>query len=156
MTSGARCSDELLEPVVAVDDATIQIVEIGRREAAAVERHERTQVRRNHRHDVQDHPLRLVAGLARIAGVAERVDDLEPLEQHLLAMLSISSRARAQRRRRGVDVETAQQLAHGRRTDVGQERDVVLFPRLRPEVQIFVFVQQLVGRTSCLPGSMTT
>ena len=50
--------DELLQPVVAVDDAAIEIVQIGRGEAAAVERNERTQIRRNHRDDVQDHPLR--------------------------------------------------------------------------------------------------
>ena len=50
--------DQLLQTVVAVDDAAIEIVQVGRREAATVERHERTQIRRNHRNDVQDHPLR--------------------------------------------------------------------------------------------------
>ena len=65
--------EQLLEAVVAVDDAAIEIVEIRRREAAAVERNERTQLRRNDRDDVEDHPLGTMAGLA------ERVDDLEPL-----------------------------------------------------------------------------
>ena len=55
--------DQPLQTVVAVDDAAIEIVEVGRREAAAIERHQRTQVRRNHRHLREDHPLRLVAGL---------------------------------------------------------------------------------------------
>ena len=79
--------DELLQTVVAVDHATIEIVQVGGREATAVERHERAQVRRNDRNDVQDHPLRVVARVAGVAGVAERVDDLEPLEQLLLAVL---------------------------------------------------------------------
>jgi len=52
---------QLLEPVVAVDDAAVQIVEIRRREATAVERHQRAQVRRQHGNDVQHHPLGLVA-----------------------------------------------------------------------------------------------
>jgi hypothetical protein len=39
---------QVLETVVAVDDAAIEIVQIGRRETAAFERNERTQVRRDH------------------------------------------------------------------------------------------------------------
>src|SRR5205814_3254497 len=41
--------EELLEAVVAVDDAAIEIVEIRCREAASVERHEPTKLRRNDR-----------------------------------------------------------------------------------------------------------
>ena len=41
--------DELFQPVVAVDHAAIEVVEIGRGEAAAIERHQRTQLRWNHR-----------------------------------------------------------------------------------------------------------
>ena len=67
-----------LQAVVAVDDAAVEIVEIRGRKAAAVERHQRTQVRRNHRHHGQDHPLRLVAG------IAERLDDLQPLGELLV------------------------------------------------------------------------
>ena len=62
---------EALQTVVAVDDAAVEIVEITRREAAAVELDHRTQIRRNDRHDIEDHPARLVAGLA------ERLDDFE-------------------------------------------------------------------------------
>ena len=56
--------DQLHQPVVAVDDAAIEIVQIRRRETAAVERNERTQIRRNHRYDVHDQPFGLVALLA--------------------------------------------------------------------------------------------
>ena len=139
--------DELLQPVVAVDDAAIEIVEIGRGEAPAVERHERTQIGRNHRNDVEDHPFGPVASLARIARVAERVDDLEPLEQHLLAVLRrLGHDLRTQRVRERVDVDAAQQLAHGRRADVGHERNVVLFLRLGAKGEILVFVEELVDR----------
>ena len=67
-----------LQAVVAVDDAAVEVVEVRRREAAAVERHQRTQVRRNHRHHGQDHPLRLVAG------IAEGLDDLQALGELLV------------------------------------------------------------------------
>ena len=40
-----------LQAVVAVDDAAVEIVEIGRGEAAAVERHQRAQLRRDDRHE---------------------------------------------------------------------------------------------------------
>ncbi len=70
-----------LQPIVAVDDPAIEIVEVGGREAAAVERHQRTQIRRDHRHFGQDHPLRLVAG------VHERLDDLQPLGEPLRLQL---------------------------------------------------------------------
>ena len=53
---------------------------------------------------------------------------------------------RAERFGERVDVEAAEQLAHGRRADVGDERGVVLFLRLGAEIQVLVFVEQLVDR----------
>jgi hypothetical protein len=53
--------DQPLQAVVAVDDAAVEIVQVRRREAAAIERHQRTQVRRDHRDDLHDHPFRAVA-----------------------------------------------------------------------------------------------
>ena len=55
--------EQALQPVVAVDDAAIQVVQVGGREAAAVERHQRTQLRRQHRQHFHDHPVGLDAGL---------------------------------------------------------------------------------------------
>ena len=66
-----------LQAIVAVDDATVEVVEVGGREAPAVERHQRPQVRRNDRHLGQDHPFRLVAR------VHEGLDDLQPLGEAL-------------------------------------------------------------------------
>ena len=51
---------QLLQPVVAVDDAAIEIVQIGCRKAAAIQRHQRAQLWRNDRQHVENHPLRLV------------------------------------------------------------------------------------------------
>ena len=64
---------QLLQPVVAVDDAAIEIVQIGGGEAAAIQRHQRAQLRRNDRQHVENHPLRLVARLA------EGLDHLQAL-----------------------------------------------------------------------------
>ena len=75
-----------LQAIVAVDDAAVEIVEVGGREAAAVERHQRAQIRRDHRHLGQDHPLRLVAG------VHERLDDLQPLGETLRLELALRLR----------------------------------------------------------------
>src|SRR5207302_3734830 len=55
---------ELLQAVVAVDDAAIEVVQIGSGEAAAVERNERTQFGGKHGNDIENHPFGLVAGLA--------------------------------------------------------------------------------------------
>ena len=54
--------DQLLEPVVAVDDAAIEIVQIAGGEVAAIEQHERPQVGRNDRDALQHHPFGLVCG----------------------------------------------------------------------------------------------
>ena len=70
---GSMQLHQLLQPVVAIDDAAIEVVEIGSGEAAAIERHQGAQLGRNHRYHVQNHPLRLVAGLA------ESFQDLQTL-----------------------------------------------------------------------------
>ena len=64
---------QLLEAVVAVDDAAVEVVEVGGGEAAAVQWHEGAKLWRDHGDHVEDHPLRLVVGLA------EGLDDLEAL-----------------------------------------------------------------------------
>ena len=61
---GSAKLHELFEAVVAVDDATIEVVKIRRGETATVERHKGTQLRRKNRNNVENHPLRLVAALA--------------------------------------------------------------------------------------------
>ena len=72
-----------LQAVVAVDDAAVEVVEVRGREAAAVERHERAQVRRDDRNFGQDHPFRLVAGMH------EGLDDLQALGEALRLQLAL-------------------------------------------------------------------
>ena len=110
----------------------------------------RPQVRRDDRDDVQDHPLRLVAHVTRVPRVAERVDDLEPLEQHLLAMLRrLRQHLSAQLLGRLVDVQLLEELTDRGRADVGDERAIAFFLRLRLQVEVLVLVEQL---TSSLPA----
>src|SRR5215472_5797114 len=54
---------QLLQPIVAVDDAAIEVVEIRSGETAAIERNERAQLRRKNRNHVENHPLRFIAAL---------------------------------------------------------------------------------------------
>ena len=71
-----------LEAVVAVDDAPVEIVQVRRREPAAVQRHQRPELRRDDRNDGEDHPLRTVAAFD------EALDQLEPLDDLLELLLA--------------------------------------------------------------------
>ena len=66
--------EQSLQTVVSVDDAAVQIVQIGGRKAAAVQLYHRSDFRRNDRNDIQNHPLRTVAGMM------ECLDNLQTLE----------------------------------------------------------------------------
>jgi hypothetical protein len=76
MISGSLQFEQALEAVVAVDDAAIQVIQIGGRETAAVQRHQRTQVRRQHRQHLENHPVRLDAGLLEAFEHLEALGDL--------------------------------------------------------------------------------
>ncbi len=126
---------QLLQPVVAVDDAAIEVVQVRGREAAAVERHERTQFRRNHRNDVENHPLRPVARFP------ERVDDLQPLgELQLLLRRGLRLHLLAHLNREPIDVDALQQLLDRFGAHLGLEAVLVLLARLA----VALFVEQLV------------
>src|SRR5689334_6839981 len=71
---------EPLEAVVPVDDAAVEVVEVGGREAAAVQLDHRAQLRRDDRDRLQDHHLRAVAR------VDEGGDDLQALDGALLLL----------------------------------------------------------------------
>ncbi len=99
---------QLLQPVVAVDHAAIEVVEIGRGEAAAIERHQRAQLRGNDRQHVENHPLRLVAALA------EGLDDLEALGiLELLLRGGLGLHALAQLDAELVDLHALEQFLDG-------------------------------------------
>ena len=64
---------QALQPVVAVDHPPVQVVQVRGGETAALERHQRPQIRRQHRDHLEDHPFRPVAG------ADEGLDHVEPL-----------------------------------------------------------------------------
>ena len=114
--------EQTLQPVVTVDHAAIQVVQVRRRETAAIERHERTQFRRQHRQHFEHHPVGLDART------------LECLEhfQALRVLLDLRFRTRvlefgAQHLDLLVDVDRAQQFAHAFRAHLGTEFVTVLF-----------------------------
>ena len=78
--------EEPLQPVVAVDHAAVEVVEVGGREAATVELHHRAEVRRDHRHRVEHHAHRRVDLAVVVVDAVERRDDLEPLDRLGLAL----------------------------------------------------------------------
>src|SRR5215208_4731384 len=49
--------EQALEAVVPVDDPPVEIVQVRRREAAAVQLDHRAELRRNHRNYIEDHPF---------------------------------------------------------------------------------------------------
>ncbi len=72
--------EQPLEAVVAVDDAAVEVVEVGGGEAPTVELHHRAQLRRDHGHGVEHHHLGLVARLD------EGGDDLQALDRARLLL----------------------------------------------------------------------
>ena len=87
--------EQSLEPVVAVDDAPVEVVQVGGREAATVELDHRAQVRRDDRQDRQDHPV------GPGAAAAEGLDQAQPLDRLLAALAGAGP---------DLDVERASQL----------------------------------------------
>ena len=105
-----------LQTVVAVDNAAIEIVQIRGRKAAAIERHERTQIGWQHRQHRHDHPL----GLDTRA--LEALEHLEALG--VLLDLSFGRSAVelvAQTQYFAVDIDRAKQFADGFGTHHGLE-----------------------------------
>src|SRR5271168_1467520 len=77
---------ELFQPVVAVDDAAIEVIQVGSGEASAVQRHKRAQFRRKNRDHVQNHPLRLVAALAESLKNLQALGKFDPLLQRRISL----------------------------------------------------------------------
>jgi hypothetical protein len=121
---GSAEVEQPLEAVVAVDDPAVQVVEVARREAAAVELHHRTDVRRDHGDRVEDHPRRVVLR------ATERRDDLEALDG-LGALLALAlADLRAQLLAEIVEVDLLEQVLDGlgahAATEVGAVADLHL------------------------------
>src|SRR5450830_950923 len=127
--------DQPLQAVVAVDDAAIEIVQIGRGEAPAVERHQRPQIGRDHRHDGENHPFRLVAG------GDEGLYQLEPLGELLLLDVAVGlHQIGAQLGLHLVEVERLEHLSDRFRAD---GRGEAVGAELLLRLEVLVLGQQL-------------
>src|SRR5690606_30153626 len=129
--------EQSLEAVVPVDDAAVEVVEVGGREAATVQLDHRTQVRRDDRHRVEHHALR------GVVGGEEGVDDLEALEGAGLALTGPRGDGLAQRLRLGGQVEGLQALLDGLGPHVALEVDAVAGLELAVEQLVALEVTDL-------------
>ena len=128
--------EQPLQSVVAVDDAAIEIVQIRRREATAIERHQRTQVRRQHRQHGQHHVFRTIARFE------ERLDELDALGKTLQLRLGIRRRDfLAQANQFLIEIDRLEQLIDRFGAHARVELVAVLFDRR----QILLFVEQLAA-----------
>src|SRR4051812_20363954 len=128
---------QALEAIVAVDHATVQIVQVGGREAAAVERNERAQIRRQNRDHAEHHPLRT------ISRAAERFHDLEALGVLLtLRFRGRGAHVRAELLGERVDVHALEHLDHRFTAHAGFEALVAV---LLEELRVAVLGEQLTA-----------
>ena len=67
--------DQSLQTVVAVNHTAIKIVQIRRCKPAAIQWHQGAQLRRNHRHNSEDHPFRAVARFQKAFNHFQALDD---------------------------------------------------------------------------------
>src|SRR5205823_1111441 len=109
--------EQPLEAVVPVDDAAVEVVQVGGREAAAVELDHRPELRRDHRHGLEDHPLGTV-----LRG-DERRDDLQALDRALLLLALARADLLAEARRLLVEVQDLEQVADRLGTHAAAEVD---------------------------------
>ena len=119
---------QLFEPVVAVDDPAVQVVQIAGGEVPGIQQHQRTQVRRDDRHAIQDHPFRFVVA------VAEAFRHFQPLNEILLLLLARRLfQLFAELDRQLDEVHPRQQLLDGFGPHVGGERFLAVLALRLPE-----------------------
>ena len=78
-----RCAEveQALQAVVAVDDATVEVVQVAGREAATVELHHRAQVRRDDGNRLEDHGARIVQASTLVVATVEGLHDRQALQE---------------------------------------------------------------------------
>ena len=135
--------EEPLQPVVAVDHAAVQVVEVGGREAATVELHHRAQVRRDHRDRVEHHAHRRVDLAVVVVDAVERRDDLEPLDRLRLALALGGEDGVLEELLLGLHVDARDEVLDGLRAHAALEVLLVAVLQLAPDPLV---VDELLGR----------
>jgi hypothetical protein len=141
--------DEPLEPVVPDDHAAVEVVEVGGREAAALERDERAELRGDDRDHPHHHPLRPVVHLP--LGLPEALDHVQPLERVGLPLLGgLGLGLEAELAREPLEVLPLEEGLHGVAADLGDEllgvlvgEAVVVLADLVEDVVILVLGEEL-------------
>ena len=139
---------QAFQAVVADNDATVEIVQVGRGETASVQRHERTQLGRYHRNDFENHPFRTVDPCAGPEGF-NNLQALQGLRLTLLARVVVGAVAQLVRDR--VQVQIGQQIIDGFSSHLGNEligvrvlQPVIVWIQLMvDDVQIFIFREKV-------------
>src|SRR5690348_4734866 len=104
---GSMQLHQLLQTIVAVDHAAIQIVEIRSRKTSAIQRDKWTQLGRNDRDHIENHPLRLVSGFTKT------LDNAQPLGVlQLLLRRSFRFHALANLEAQRFDIDLLEQLLY--------------------------------------------
>ena len=151
---GSLYLHEPFETVVADDDTTIEFVDVGGGETAAVERDEGTQVGRDDRDNVEDHPFGTVVhttGLHTFLRLAERLDDVETFEDVLFALVGgFLGGAVAEFEGEFVEIDFAEELVEGLGTHAGDElvgvgvvEEVVAFGEFLGDGVVFLFAEEV-------------
>jgi hypothetical protein len=107
---------QTLEPVVAVDHAPVEIIQVTRGEATTVELHHRAQIGRNHRQHRQNHPFRPIPALT------EGLNHPQALGRLLAALTLSRLDFELQFLGKPIEVNMAfDQFTHGTGTHIGPE-----------------------------------
>jgi len=131
-----------LQTVVTDDDATIEVIEVGGGETATIQRHQRTQLGRDDRNNLEDHPFGIVHG----RGATESLYNLKTLQSLGLAHLAgIVVGTVAKLIAQGIEVEVFEQVKHSLGTHLGNE-----LVRIAVIEQVVVGIQAVVDNIEVL------
>ena len=131
---------EAFETVVAVDDTAVKIVQVRGGKTPTVQLNHGAQLGRDHRQDVDDHPLRAIAGLV------EGLHTLQALDQLGLLLAAGTVELLTEVCRQLCTVNACQQLLNGLGAHTGSEIVLILFTH----VTIFTLGEELALFKGCV------
>ncbi len=136
--------DQLLQTVVAIDNTTVKIVQVGGGETPALKRDQGAQIRRNDRQDIEHHPLGQISRDLEVFDDLEGLGDLLEIGAGRIRLLQ----GLAQVLGKLVHVKFAQQVPDRLGADLGLE----IPPEFGDRVLIFLLGQKVVLLERCRAG----
>ena len=128
--------DQLAQPVIAIDNATIEIIKVAGGKIPTVQQHQRTQVGRDHRNHIQDHPLRFVIT------IPDRLDNLQAIGEIFTLLLGLGfGQLNPQLFGQTDQIKVHQELSNSLGAHFGFETAVTV---LRTGRTVFLFGEQLL------------